>query len=174
MKLTMGQAAKHLDCSKATLSRAIKEGRLSAERKEDGSFSIDPAELQRYANGAGLMFTAELLQKPAEKQQTTLSATPETPAETGVYSAVLEAQLEGLKAILAEKERRITDLEADRRELKDDRERLLKLIEDAAGTVKAITDQSQRAKAEETAPPAPRSLFERLLGRGRSKPNKAA
>ena len=46
MKLTMGQAAKQVNCSKATLSRAIKEGRLSAEKREDGSYAIDPSELQ--------------------------------------------------------------------------------------------------------------------------------
>ena len=183
MKLTMGQAAKHLGCSKATLSRAIKEGRLSAHRKEDNSFAIDPAELQRYADEAGMTFSAEPLQETNEKQSTTPDATPETPVETGASTAILETQLEGLKALLAEKERRITDLEEDRRELKEERERLLKLVEDAALTVKAITMQGQGAKPAEAAPPpppaqaapqAPRSLLDRLLGRGRSNPSQAA
>lgn len=45
--LTLSQAAKALGKSKSTLNRAIKTGRLSAIRNEDGTFSIDPAELYR-------------------------------------------------------------------------------------------------------------------------------
>lgn len=45
--LTLSQAAKALGKSKSTLNRAIKTGRLSAVRNEDGTFSIDPAELYR-------------------------------------------------------------------------------------------------------------------------------
>src|SRR6476646_3726218 len=48
MLLTLGQAAKHLGVSKPTLSKAISTGKLSAQRREDGSFAIDPAELERY------------------------------------------------------------------------------------------------------------------------------
>ena len=45
--LTLSQAAKAISKSKSTLNRAIKSGRLSAVRNEDGTFSIDPAELAR-------------------------------------------------------------------------------------------------------------------------------
>ena len=45
--LTLSQAAKALGKSKSTLNRAIKTGRLSATRNEDGTFSINPAELYR-------------------------------------------------------------------------------------------------------------------------------
>jgi excisionase family DNA binding protein len=47
MAYTLGQAAKATGISKPTLSRAIKSGRLSAQKQEDGSFLIDPAELHR-------------------------------------------------------------------------------------------------------------------------------
>lgn len=47
MGLTLSQAAKTLGKSKSTLNRAIKTGRLSATRNEDGTFSINPAELYR-------------------------------------------------------------------------------------------------------------------------------
>lgn len=46
-ELTLSQAAKLTRKSKSTLNRAIKSGRLSAIRNEDGTFSIDPAELLR-------------------------------------------------------------------------------------------------------------------------------
>jgi len=47
MSYTLGQAAKATGTSKPTLSRAIKSGRLSAQKQPDGSFVIDPAELHR-------------------------------------------------------------------------------------------------------------------------------
>lgn len=46
--LTLGQAAKEIGVSKPTLSKAISTGKLSATRREDQSFAIDPAELMRY------------------------------------------------------------------------------------------------------------------------------
>lgn len=47
MHLTLGQAARETGKSKSTLTRAIKSGRLSALRGDDGSYLIDPAELFR-------------------------------------------------------------------------------------------------------------------------------
>ena len=47
MGYTLGQAARAVGRSKTTLNRAIKSGKLSAIRGEDGSYTIDPAELHR-------------------------------------------------------------------------------------------------------------------------------
>ena len=48
MHMTLSQAAKACGKSKGTLSKAVSNGKLSvAEKKEDGSFRIDPAELFR-------------------------------------------------------------------------------------------------------------------------------
>jgi len=47
MAYTLGEAAKATGISKAGLSRAIKRGAISAERQENGSYKIDPAELHR-------------------------------------------------------------------------------------------------------------------------------
>lgn len=46
-ELSLSQAAKLAGKSKSTINRAIKTGKLSATRHEDGSYSIDPAELAR-------------------------------------------------------------------------------------------------------------------------------
>ena len=46
MKLTAGQAAKAVGVSTATITRAIKRGRISAAKDEDGAWRIEPAELQ--------------------------------------------------------------------------------------------------------------------------------
>lgn len=45
--LTMGQAAKETGVSKATLSKALKTGRLSYVVKTTAGYEIDPAELFR-------------------------------------------------------------------------------------------------------------------------------
>ena len=47
MGYTLGQAARMPGRSKTMLNRAIKSGKLSAVGSEDGSDTIDPAELQR-------------------------------------------------------------------------------------------------------------------------------
>lgn len=47
MQLSLSAAAKEVERSKSTLSRAIHSGRLAAARREDGSYEIDPAELYR-------------------------------------------------------------------------------------------------------------------------------
>ena len=47
MYLTLGQAAKQSGIGKATLSRYIKQGKLSAQKQEDGSYRIDASELDR-------------------------------------------------------------------------------------------------------------------------------
>lgn len=59
---TMGQAAKEVGTSKTSIHRAIKSGKLSASRNDDGTFAIDPAELFRayprarpLRNGNGMM-----------------------------------------------------------------------------------------------------------------------
>jgi excisionase family DNA binding protein len=45
--LSLGQAARLVRTSKTTLKRAIKDGRLSATRRDDGGYQIDPVELAR-------------------------------------------------------------------------------------------------------------------------------
>lgn len=43
----LAEAAKAVGVNKSTLFRAIKSGRLSATRRDDGAYDIDPAELHR-------------------------------------------------------------------------------------------------------------------------------
>nr|WP_162623895.1 hypothetical protein [Paracoccus saliphilus] len=47
MSYTLGDAAKAAGKSKTTIHRAIKTGKISASKADDGSYSIDPAELHR-------------------------------------------------------------------------------------------------------------------------------
>ena len=47
MVYTLGEAAKATGKSKATISKAIKSGRISAQKDKIGTFHIDPSELHR-------------------------------------------------------------------------------------------------------------------------------
>lgn len=47
MKLSLGQAAKECGRSKATISKALKSGKLSFINKTSAGYEIDPAELFR-------------------------------------------------------------------------------------------------------------------------------
>ena len=47
MSYTLGEAAKATGKSKPTIQRAIKSGKISAIKKDNGSYSIEPSELHR-------------------------------------------------------------------------------------------------------------------------------
>lgn len=47
MKYTAGEAAKATGVSTATISRAIKKGKISAHKDSSGAWQIDPSELHR-------------------------------------------------------------------------------------------------------------------------------
>ena len=123
--LSLREAAEQAGTSKSTIWRAIRAGRLSAQRTDDGGFAIDPAEL----------FRAFPPQQPEEERPSGQNATPSeaapewpvTPAtdELAVKLAVAEAELEGLKALLAEVKANRDELRQDRDEWRGRAERLL-------------------------------------------------
>jgi predicted site-specific integrase-resolvase len=47
MSYTLGTAAKATGKSRATIQRAIKNGKISARKNESGQYEIDPAEILR-------------------------------------------------------------------------------------------------------------------------------
>lgn len=73
MSYTLGDAARAAGKSKTTLHRAIKSGRISATKEEDGSYSIDPAELHRvFPPVTGARPTVLLHRNDVEQQSNTL------------------------------------------------------------------------------------------------------
>ena len=106
--LSLGEAAEKARTSKVGIWRAIREGRLSAQRTDGGGFVIDPAELFR-------VFETQRSEQPAMEQDARAateafghsgtSSTPE-PAETNdiaVAFAVLGAELKDLLGLPVEK-----------------------------------------------------------------------
>ena len=65
--LTLGAAARQLGVSKGTISKAIASGKLSATRREDGSWAIDGSELARYLEVNGHRFRSETV--PVNRRQ---------------------------------------------------------------------------------------------------------
>jgi len=86
-----------LGIGKATLSRYIKLGKLSAAKQEDGSYRIDVAELDRVR---GIM-------RPHTEQ---VAEQIDTPLET----RVLQREIELLRETLAQKDKAILDMMNER------------------------------------------------------------
>lgn len=105
--LSMTEAAKQAGVSKATIHRAIKAGRLSASRQEDGSYEIDPAELFR-------------VYKPVRHLTPVSVRQDATPSETGAKPH----EIERLEARVRDLEERVSDLKNDRDAWRQQAERL--------------------------------------------------
>ena len=117
MKLSLIKAAEVSGKSKSTINRAIKSGKLSAQRNEDGSYNIDPSELER------------AFPKSNHGTPTTEPATnPVELLQFKVLEAKLEATTERLRDAserLMEKDDIISDLRSDRDTWRQQATRLL-------------------------------------------------
>ena len=147
--LTLGQAARLAQTSKTTLTRAIRAGRLSATRRDDGSYEIDPAELARvYSIKAETPATGTATSGVAH--QATPAETPRDPFE--VRLASVEGELTGARQLIRFLEGQAEDLRRDRdgwRQQAETAQRLLTHAKEVA-TVPAAT--------------SPRPWWKRLAG----------
>jgi predicted site-specific integrase-resolvase len=106
---TLGTAAHAVGVSKSTLRRAIQTGRLSATRRDDGSYEIDPAELARVF--------------PRPSADTPEMARHDTGNETGA----LQREVTVLREVVEDLRRRLDASEVERRQTQ---ERLTALLTD--------------------------------------------
>lgn len=129
--LSLGQAAKLAGVGKTTISRAITAGRLSAMRKDDGGYAIDPAELGRVyeLDAARLERTPEPDNDDghddghAERGET-LAERIERESEI----RILTAQIEALRELIAGEKARREAAEADRDRWAQQAERVAGLL----------------------------------------------
>jgi hypothetical protein len=105
--LTLGAAARHCGVSKGTISKAIASGKLSATRREDGSWAIDGAELARYLEVNGHRFRSET--GAGEQPETSNSV-----AELRARAELAEQRLDDLKVALAEMRQQRDDMAQQR------------------------------------------------------------
>ena len=143
MLLSASQAAKQVGKSVPTITRAIKNGKLSATKTDDGGYQIDPAELFRVW--------------PAAKSDATQETGNATPSVLGGathknndVTGALEAEVQLLKRLLDDREATISDLREDRDQWRQQAQTLL------------LTNQAQTSSP---APDRPRGLLELIFGR---------
>jgi hypothetical protein len=139
---SLSQAAKHAGVSKATIHRAIKSGRLSAIRQDDGSYQIDPAELHRVYEVAVTSETAE-----GRSDETTRNPLGNPSA------AILEAELVGARQLIRFLETQAEDLRRDRDGWRNQ----------AEGAQRLLMDGRVTATRQSAATPA-KSWWKRLVG----------
>lgn len=101
--LSLGQAAKEAGVSKATISKALKSGRMSYLAKSTAGYEIDPAELFRVF--------------PKKPLETVVSERSQTPEETGQTAAQQQEVVEMLRE-------RVRDLQAERDAWREQAQRL--------------------------------------------------
>ena len=155
--LTLGKASRETGLHKTTISRAIEEGRLSANRNEHGHYQIDPAELFRVFDP-----------KPRERDVTPdrdLSRPPATPHVTGTVTEGylvervrdLEEELDEAREELEDRENRLNELReamkalpspesvaAERERLKQEHKTTLELERNQQ--IKSIAQEKQRSE----------------------------
>jgi hypothetical protein len=133
-EMTLTEAAQWSGKDRTTLFKAIQKGRISGRKTDDGQWMIDPAELARiYPN----LKTVNAINVEAN------GSTP--------YRAMDDA--------MAALRQQIASLEADKADLRTERDRLLSVVESQTRLITHIT--AQPAVAEPTSKP---SLLRRLFG----------
>lgn len=127
--LTLGQAAKLAGVGKTTLTRAINSGRLSAQRQDNGSYRIDPAELSRVYEIRIETPETVAATGPVVHRATAYRDTTETP-ETAIQLAALDAEVKALREMLARVDRQVDDLRQERDGWRSQAESATRLLTD--------------------------------------------
>lgn len=99
MELTLSAAAQATGKGKSTLLRAVKSGKLSARRTDDGAFMVDASELARV-----------FPMKHPERTADTPWSAPEPPDAGGVELAVLRTKVAMLEDQLGREREAVDDL----------------------------------------------------------------
>lgn len=120
MKYTAGQAAKAAGVSTATITRAIKRGKVSALKDDNGSWQIDPAELHR-------VFPLLTPQDPS-KDPVQEVATPSQDNDLRLEVVRLEERLKAAEALKAMSDELREAAKQDRDSWRMQAERLTKVL----------------------------------------------
>lgn len=118
--LTLGEAAKITGKSKPTISKAVKDGKISGQ-KIDGVYQIEVSELTR-------VFPA----KSADADQP-IKSSPFSKTSNAQSDEIAELKLQHLEEKLRDAEQRLTKVEMERdqavQDARDDRNKFMALLE---------------------------------------------
>lgn len=156
MKYTAGQAAEATGLSTATITRAIKKGRISAIKDDAGAWSIDPSELHRVfpplATLKGKQETVQRIEIPSESLPLQLEL------------EMTRERLRGVEALAAERAEQISDLRARLDSEAEERRRLTALLTHQPDKSASAPVPAPQAPVQPQAQPRQRSWWQRVRG----------
>ncbi len=128
MGINLTEASKEVGITKAGLVKAIKKGRLSAEKNEKGEWMVDPAELFRVY--------------PKVK--------PVVSIQNEKVGVGIDTENKGLRREIELQREQIKLLIDQIDGLKDDKEKAYKMLAEQIATVRQLTDQREGQAAKKT------------------------
>ena len=143
MQYTAGQAAKAVGKNIATITRAIKSGKISASKDDAGSWRIDPAELHRVFPAVTQDLRNPKMQRDATQAQEFVSSN-----DNGLLQevAILRERVRSQEALLSDRAEQIADLRSRLDEEGDERRRLAAILTDQSTTKSGPDSQAHAAR----------------------------
>lgn len=138
MSLSLGQAASKAGVSKPTIKNWIKAGKLSGTKADDGTYSIDPSELER------VILYRKAEEKPKDTEETKVDDKPNFKGGTSIELEVLKAEKLALQEALRKSENMVERLMNQNEDLQEkyaeavNRSQLL-----LEGPLKAVTEKKK-------------------------------
>lgn len=151
VEYSLADAAKAAKVNKSTMFRAIKSGKLSGRRLEDGSYRIDASELARVYDLQHLTRSnADVLQQDAPAGEGAATAATSTASETelAVLRVKLQATEEALQREREERERERGTIRLIESQLGRERDELLKRLEDERREAQRRLEEERQERRE--------------------------
>jgi chromosome segregation ATPase len=126
MKYSLSEAAKATGKNKTTIQRAIKNGKISASKGNNGSYEIDPSELHR-------VFPPAAAQRDAQHPQSNDTQQGKITPDSNGLERVIELEKE-----LAVAREKANGLEAQKDQMTDTINDLRKRLDSSEGRVTAL------------------------------------
>ncbi|MEG8055363.1 hypothetical protein QP185_22515 [Sphingomonas aerolata] len=136
MGIPLKEASDQVGVTRQTLMKAIKTGRISAEKTANGEWRIEPVELFR------VWPAVKGVQHPLQSALTA-GYTPDAPVIAGEVVDLLKAQIDLLKS-------QLDDVRADREDLRNDRNHWRQIAERGL-----LTDQRPASEQFQDTPQSP-------------------
>lgn len=140
MQYTAGQAAKAVGKNIATITRAIKSGKISATKGDDGAWRIEPAELHRVFPVAPQDLRESEMQSNAPPVQEAI-AIPDSALLQEV--AILRERVRSQGSLLSDRAEQISDLRSRLDKEGEERRRLSAILTDQSAA-KTGADPARR------------------------------